>query len=401
MTTPPQTTAMPPTNNNNTPSTIVQAALVILNTADPWEKASLTDTFVAAYNAGQLSLPSKRDLDHPTPPPDIPARASLTVLKPGQMKQRGKGGSPQSRIALLHSLCHIESWAVDLAWDIIARFGAHPDYAPHLPRAFFDDFVRVASDECRHMRLLAQRLVDLGSHYGALPVHDGLWESAMRTAHSLPARLAVEHCVHEARGLDVLPTTIRRFRSNEDQASAALLEDIIYPEEVTHCAAGVTWLTHLHRVGCELRENTDDGGLRENQHSNNGVGSVGDAAVGKEATPGEATPGEATPGEATLTEMSTCMQSMTVSNDTQKRPPQWAVEAAMHADVASWFHVLVRAHFWGPLKPPFNERARAAAGFHPSWYLPLSQVEAGHPTAVSRVEKNSREASNHGGKAAQ
>ncbi len=41
------------------------------------------------------------------------------------------------------SLVHIENWAVDLAWDIIARFGQDPSY--HLPRAFFDDFVTVST----------------------------------------------------------------------------------------------------------------------------------------------------------------------------------------------------------------------------------------------------------------
>lgn len=67
---------------------------------------------------------------------------------PPQLAPRlGKGGSPQSRIAILHSLVHIENWAVDLSWDVIARFGAHPEYAGALPRAFFDDFVTVAEDE--------------------------------------------------------------------------------------------------------------------------------------------------------------------------------------------------------------------------------------------------------------
>lgn len=55
-----------------------------------------------------------------------------------------------------------------------------------------------------------------------------LWESAFTTARSLPARLAVEHCVHEARGLDVLPNTVHKFRSNGDEETAALLWDVIY-----------------------------------------------------------------------------------------------------------------------------------------------------------------------------
>ncbi len=56
-----------------------------------------------------------------------------------------------------------------------------------------------------------------------------LWESAAATAHSLPARLAVEHCCHEARGLDVLPSTVAKFANNGDAESAALLRDVIYP----------------------------------------------------------------------------------------------------------------------------------------------------------------------------
>jgi hypothetical protein len=36
--------------------------------------------------------------------------------------------------------------------------------------------------------------------------------------------LVIEHCVHEARGLDVLPGTIAKFRNNGDEASAELLE---------------------------------------------------------------------------------------------------------------------------------------------------------------------------------
>ena len=35
--------------------------------------------------------------------------------------------------------------------------------------------------------------------------------------------------MHEARGLDVLPKTIGRFRNNGDGATADLLERTIYP----------------------------------------------------------------------------------------------------------------------------------------------------------------------------
>jgi len=86
--------------------------------------------------------------------------------------------------------------------------------------------LQVAYDEASHFQQLQQRLEAIGSSYGALPVHDGLWESAAATAHSLPARLAVESCVHEARGLDRLPHTIQSFRNSGDGESAKLLEKI-------------------------------------------------------------------------------------------------------------------------------------------------------------------------------
>lgn len=38
------------------------------------------------------------------------------------------------------------------------------------------------------------------------------------------------------------------------------------------------------------------------------------------------------------------------------------------------YHELVRRHFRGALKPPFNEAARAAAGMEPGFYAPLAAV---------------------------
>lgn len=55
-----------------------------------------------------------------------------------------------SRVALLHSLANIEQWAIDLSWDIIARFSSveFPDKTK-LPKEFFSDWVKVARDEAK------------------------------------------------------------------------------------------------------------------------------------------------------------------------------------------------------------------------------------------------------------
>ena len=177
------------------PKTLVDWALQILSTADPDEKARLGDLAASLWLRGDIPLPYDPSRPAP-PPPDRPARtAEVRLLPPSRMPKLGKGGSAQSRLAMLHSLAHTESWAVDLSWDIVARFGAQM----RMPREFFVDFARVAQDEGRHYTVLSARLRELGSRYGALPAHDGLWDSAMRTAHCLLARLAVEHCVHEVR----------------------------------------------------------------------------------------------------------------------------------------------------------------------------------------------------------
>jgi uncharacterized ferritin-like protein (DUF455 family) len=224
------------------------------------------------------------------------------------MPKLGKAGSLQSRVNIVHSLVHTESWAIDLSWDIIARFGKQEA----MPREFFTDFVKVAQDEGRHFTLLAARLEELGSYYGALPAHDGLWDSATATSKDLLSRLAVEHCVHEARGLDVLPTTISRFRNGGDNTTADLLESVVYPEEITHCAAGVKWFKYL----CQRSRNIP----------------VSDQEI------------------------------CAVDNGT----------ATEGNEVIPKFHAIVRTYFRGPLKPPFNEAARKAAGFGPEWYEPLA-----------------------------
>jgi len=155
------------------------------------------------------------------------------------MPKRRNFGSSAGRLALLHALAHIELNAVDLAWDIVARF-ADAD----LPREFFDDWVGVAAEEAEHFTLLAGRLEALGSWYGALPAHDGLWEAAAATAHDLLARLAIVPLVLEARGLDVTPEMMLRLDRASDAESAAIL-DRIYRDEVGHVAVGVRWFQVL------------------------------------------------------------------------------------------------------------------------------------------------------------
>jgi uncharacterized ferritin-like protein (DUF455 family) len=178
----------------------------------------------------------------PTAMPDRPAwPAGLKLLPPNRMAKRGKFGSERGRIALWHALAHIEFVAIDLALDMAGRFGA--ERGPQ----FVSNFLAVAADEAMHFALLARKLVAQGSHYSALPVHDGLWEAAEDTRHDVAARLAIVPMVLEARGLDVTPAMLERVRAAGDENGARILARIL-DDEIRHVAVGVK---HFGEVSAE------------------------------------------------------------------------------------------------------------------------------------------------------
>jgi uncharacterized ferritin-like protein (DUF455 family) len=220
------------------PSTLAEDATEILNTAAPAAKVALSRAVTAVWKGGRLPVGIA------TAPPR-PARVDRPMLLPPRdMPRRRNFGSPAGRIALLHALAHIELNAIDLAWDIVARFSD-----AGLPRAFFDDWAGVAAEEAEHFALLSDRLAVLGAAYGDLPAHDGLWEAAAATAHDLLARLAVVPLVLEARGLDVTPEMIGRLDRAGDTDSAAIL-DRIYQDEIGHIAVGMRWFErHCQKRG--------------------------------------------------------------------------------------------------------------------------------------------------------
>lgn len=222
-------------------NTLSAAAVLVLETADPAQKAEAAHAMARAWRDGDITGIGE------TVPPARPARLTRPELRPPRdMPRRGKARSVAGRTALLHALAHIELTAIDLACDLIARFPTPP-----LPRAFYDDWVRVADEEALHFTLLSERLAEVGGSYGDLPAHDGLWEAATETAHDLAARLAIVPLVLEARGLDVTPPMIKNLRNADDEASAVILERI-YSDEIGHVAAGKRWFDWVcHQRGTD------------------------------------------------------------------------------------------------------------------------------------------------------
>jgi uncharacterized ferritin-like protein (DUF455 family) len=209
--------------------TLAEACRAVLLAAEPMDKVRTARAAARAWRRGALAHSFEVAM------PERPSRPAQPLLLPAsRMPKRGRGGSERGRIAMLHALAHIEFAAIDLAFDMAGRFGAR------FPRAFVDDWIGVGADEAIHFALLDRRLRTLGASYGALPAHDGLWEAAEATAHDPLARLAVVPMVLEARGLDVTPATVARFRAAGDERSAAILERI-FRDEIRHVRAGTKW----------------------------------------------------------------------------------------------------------------------------------------------------------------
>ncbi len=201
--------------------------------SDPDVKLALTRAAAADWEAGRLDLGPAPD---PEPAERVGRPQRPELVHPRQLARRGIG-SEEGRAALLHAVAHIEFNAINLAWDAVYRFRG-------LPREYYGDWVQVALEESQHFGLLRERLRDLGRAYGDFPAHNGLWYMAQRTAEDLLARMAMVPRVLEARGLDVTPPMIRRFRQAGDPASVAVLE-VILAEEEGHVEAGSRWFRYL------------------------------------------------------------------------------------------------------------------------------------------------------------
>ena len=265
-------------------ASLKEGAIAALVACDLDQKIDITRRTAICWSKGKLGLGAPLGSPHPQRPgrPDLPR-----LVPPNKLRKRSIR-SEKGRFALLHAISHIELNAIDLAWDIVARF-----VGQQMPRSFYDGWVKVAFEEAKHFSLLRERLHQLGGDYGDLEAHDGLWEAAQETGNDLTARLAVVPLILEARGLDITPSLINQMVEVGDQQSAALFQ-IIYRDEEGHVAVGAKWFRYL------------------------------------------------------------CLKA--------------GLEPARE------FQSLVRRHFRGALKPPFNDMARARAGLTPGFYRALSSA---------------------------
>jgi uncharacterized ferritin-like protein (DUF455 family) len=193
------------------------------------EKLALTHQAWYLLENNQLSFTSELQV---LPINQVKFPDKPILLPPRDMPKR-KLGSSDGIAAFFHAIAHVEFMAIYLAWDLLYRFRG-------LPEQFYQDWLKVADEEAQHFELIRLHLRTFNLNYGDLPAHNGLWDHAKDTADDLLARLAMVPRCMEARGLDVTPAIIAKFKNLGDDASVTLLERIL-TDEITHVERGSFW----------------------------------------------------------------------------------------------------------------------------------------------------------------
>ena len=155
----------------------------------------------------QTFLPS----DHSVIIPCEPARPfhhSIDMSTSNLLAKKAIKNCKTSLEYTIHGIANAESYAIDLFWDLIARFYSY-NITKHaksngnqasprfLPVSFFDDMVFIATQEADHFLLWKQRLEEgYNCPFGSLHAHNGLWQSATLTSgyqHKVTHLLNIEY----------------------------------------------------------------------------------------------------------------------------------------------------------------------------------------------------------------
>lgn len=200
---------------------------------DTQAKCEQTRRLFRDWRQGTLDL----DTGSPILPIGDPGRPALPELIDPRKLPRRSFACEAGRLRLLHAFAHIEFNAVNIALDAVYRFR-------EVPESYIDDWLSVAVDEAEHYTMLESELRRRGSFYGAVTAHGGLWDMVCKTRGSLLHRIALVPRVMEARGLDVTPGIVERFRQFGDLTAAEILETI-YRDEIRHVRIGNHWYRRL------------------------------------------------------------------------------------------------------------------------------------------------------------
>ena len=213
--------------------------LKALASTDLNKKLNQVKVIYESFKSHQMTIDSKVDIQHTYHLPGAPLTPQIV---PPRFVEKRSTSTEQGKLIFVHALAHIEFSAINLALDIIWRF-------KDLPDQFYSDWLQIAYEEHLHFNLLNDYLKKFDLSYGSFNAHNSLWEMADRTRHDLIHRLALIPRTMEARGLDVTPPIIEKFKQQKDDDIAAILQ-IIFEEEIRHVSIGNIW----YRWACKAQK---------------------------------------------------------------------------------------------------------------------------------------------------
>ena len=210
---------------------LFKLALEALMCDDVNEKLSLTSQ-LNSYDVCLESISDKFSIKK-IKKPGRPLKPKLVSFQTAPKRDRSDLGM----VKTIHSICHIEFNAINLALDAVYRF-------QNMPTKYYQDWIKVAYEESYYFKLLNDYLELLGFAYGDFDAHNGLWEMATKTDYDVLARMALVPRVLEARGLDVTPSIQAKFKDSKFSKMVDIL-DVIYCDEIGHVKIGNHWFHYL------------------------------------------------------------------------------------------------------------------------------------------------------------
>jgi len=208
---------------------LYEQAKVCFEIADPDEKLAKTLDWVSDWESNCLEwkisdTPLKLSQPGRLNKPEIVAQRELP---------RRRLGTVEGKASMIHALAHIELTAVNLSLDAVYRYR-------DMPEDYYNDWILTAREEATHFFALREQLRTLGFEYGDFPAHEELWQMAINTEHDLMHRMGVVHRIFEARALDVVPLTIKKFENVGDKAMIDVL-NMIANDEIGHVSSATRW----------------------------------------------------------------------------------------------------------------------------------------------------------------
>jgi uncharacterized ferritin-like protein (DUF455 family) len=200
----------------------------LITTSSFDEKIHLGQSLAA--HAAETLAPLDSDKLQTLKSPGRPAHFS--IVPPRKVPKRNMADL-QSRIHFLHAIANIELLAIELPALCLLRFGCADSH-------LVADELKIISEEANHFDLLRARLKDFGCDFGTVAVHHGLWDYAWQCDSELEHQILIP-CYLEARGLDVTPEFVQKFKDLGDEKTASIMQ-LILTEEIRHVRHGIHYL---------------------------------------------------------------------------------------------------------------------------------------------------------------